>query len=76
MKDINLCHYTEFPKSLTWDELSALVPCTLQDGFRIHVTDRNQTYIVKDGKYVPEITWTNCAEQMPPDDSIICKSSQ
>ena len=26
---------------------------------------------VKDGKYVPEITWTNCAEQMPPyDDSV------
>jgi len=23
-------------------------------------------YIVKDGKYVPEITWTNCAEQVPP----------
>lgn len=76
MKDTNGCHYTEFPKLPTWEELSAHVPCAPPDGFRIHVTDRNQTYIVKDGKYVPEITGTNCAEQMPPDDSIICKSSQ
>lgn len=46
------------------------------DDTRIRVSDRNnQVYCYKDGKWIPEITWTNCADKMPPDGWVIIEDS-
>jgi len=43
-----------FPTIPSWEELSTNISPYPMEGTRIHVTDRNQTYIVKDGKFVQD----------------------
>lgn len=54
-------------KELTWDAINIHCPIDYT-GRRVRVTDRNNQIYVYDGfAWKPEITWTNCADEMPPD---------